>query len=80
MRLTVKARLASLVLVVAMLASTGALACPDCRLGVEVRARVFQEPFWSNQAITVLPLAVLAAIAAALHGIGRPNTSAGGER
>jgi hypothetical protein len=55
-----------------------ALACPSCRLALEVRARVLAESFWANLAAAALPLAIVCALAAALHRIGRPSSSDGG--
>lgn len=53
----------------------GALACPDCRLGREVRARVVSEGFWFNLLVTILPGVLTAAVALALSRIGRPTSS-----
>lgn len=42
------------------------IACPYCdsEIGSQVRAEIFNEQFWSNAAITLLPLFVLLGIVA----------------
>jgi hypothetical protein len=51
------------------------LACPSCRLGREVRARIYHDPLGMNLAAAALPLLVVCVIAAALHRIGRPPSN-----
>lgn len=54
-----------------------AVACPDCPTSRVVRAIVCGEHVWTNLAMTVAPFAIFAAVAGALHRIGRPPPGAG---
>jgi hypothetical protein len=46
-----------------------AVACPYCdtETGQQVRAGIFNDQFWSNVTVTVLPLLFLAGIVALIH-------------
>jgi hypothetical protein len=80
-RRRIRAATAWCFVVAALALSRGVLACPNCRLGGEVRERVFGDAFWSNLTIALLPLTVLVIIAALLHRIGRPaHTGMGCQR
>jgi hypothetical protein len=52
--------------------NSAALACTLCHsdLAREVRAAVFGHDFWLNVAVSVVPFAILAAIATLVHGRG----------
>jgi hypothetical protein len=60
--------------VVSLLPSTAA-ACPNCRTAREVRASVFGDAsFWPQLLLVLLPMLVIAAVAACLHRLGRDRT------
>ena len=50
-----------------------ALACPDCPAAQLVRASVFDQRFWSQLALVLLPLLILGAVAALTYRIGSPR-------
>lgn len=70
--------LASTVLVACLALPSGALACPDCDASRQARSAVWSDPsFATHVAFMVLPLAVLAIVAALLYRIGHPGAADG---
>lgn len=58
-----------MVLVVALARVGSVSACPHCdsEIGRQVRAGIFNEHFWSNLALTLLPVPILVGIVALIH-------------
>lgn len=51
-------------------AAISTLGCPSCPISRVVRASVYDASFWSNLALVLLPLIVLAALCRGLYRIG----------
>ena len=66
----VAATIAAAVALVLIFAPADAAACPNCATARVVQASVFDGSFWANLMLIVLPLLILAAIGALLHGVG----------
>ena len=52
--------------------SSPALACPDCAVGRAARAAVWNDGFFPQLCLVLLPLVLIGAIAAVLYRIGMP--------
>jgi hypothetical protein len=61
----------SIALLGSILDSELARACPDCAIGRQVRASLFDERFWPSMAAATLPILIVGALSAALYRIGK---------
>jgi hypothetical protein len=55
-----------------LVCASSALACPDCPVGRAARAAVWNDGFFPQLCLVLLPLVLIGAIAAALYRIGMP--------
>ena len=51
-------------------AEGSAWACPQCQVGIEARATIFRDAFWTRLAWVMAPFAILAIVVALLYRIG----------
>jgi hypothetical protein len=63
-------RLESFVLLVSLLVTTAASACPNCETSQVVKASVLGEGFWSYLVMMVVPFLLIGALSAFLYRIG----------
>jgi hypothetical protein len=68
------------VVVVVLARAHSVSACPHCdsEIGRQVRAGIFNDHFWSNAALTLLPIPILVGIVALIH-FGIPWPGKGGD-
>ncbi|WNG59687.1 hypothetical protein F0U59_36920 [Archangium gephyra] len=66
-------RLASFVLLVGLLVTTAASACPNCETSQVVKASVLGEDFWRYLVMMVVPFLFIGAVSAFLYRIGLPR-------
>jgi hypothetical protein len=71
MRARLRTIVRSTVLLGPMLCPAAAGACPDCAIGRQVRATLFDERFWPSLAATALPVLIVGAASALLYRIGK---------
>lgn len=63
----------SVMLVTLLASSAPAAACPSCRPTVE--AAIYDDSFWSNVGLTLLPFVVVALIIAVIEGLNIPQSA-----
>jgi hypothetical protein len=71
MRAPLRSLLHSIVLLGSVLEPPAARGCPDCAIGRQVRATLFDERFWPSLAATTLPILIVCAASALLYRIGK---------
>jgi hypothetical protein len=70
-------------LLAASLSALPAHACPDCAVGKQARAELWNDDFTYNLVVALLPFLVVGLVSYQLNGIGRPDrprTSRGQKR
>jgi hypothetical protein len=71
MRARLRSIVCSTVLLGALLEPRVTRACPDCAIGRQVRATLFDERFWPSLAAVALPILIVGVVSALLYRIGK---------